>query len=557
VVAYKFSEEELYWAEEISKVYDSFEYYCSEYVQIEDKTTGAAIPFRLWPGQRKILPILVRGKRGISLKARQLGITWMLAALALWRVQTRHMYECVVISAKEEWAVEFLDRVWFIFQRLPHWLQPEVDKRNESRLRIAHRNSSGTPVPSQIKSLTTTVTGAQSKTPNLLILDETARNPHVRSIYDNSKPGIDAAGGQIFAISNAMQDGVGWGWTRDTYVSSMRNENDFARIFMPWWDRPDRPSNFRELQIQEGMHPDSVAQQYPESEDEAITSVFGSYFAQVLKTHTEPRDGTIGHLTGDDNPRTARWEPAASGPLCVWDLPYRLDRDWDGQHWSKRYALGSDVSEGLGQSYSVAYVIDRLTNQIVARLRSNRVDAYQWANMIFRLSWWYAAASDPALICAERTGAGQTVVKRLRELRALQYIRQVPDKAGNTTTKEFGWSETQQAKFELCADLFTYLRQSGTSVPCGILIDELSTYIRHDNGRLDPEAGRYGDCVIAAGCAVQASLYMGEAPKMVGENVMSTVSRQAKIEVLDSTSQMAQALHQRMLEQMEEAESDW
>ena len=522
------------------RIFSDFTYWVDEYVWIEDKVTKAAIPFKLWPGQKKIVPKLFTCPRLISVKARQLGITWLIAAYSLWRALTKPLEEIVIISAKEEWAKEVSERLWFMYQRLPDWQRLPVLQKNESRLKLEHKDQAGNDTSSVIKSLTTTVTGAQSKTPTLLVLDETARNPHIRTIFANSKPGIDAAQGQIIVISNPHQDGVGWGWTRDTYVSSMRHENDFERIFMPWWDRPDRPKDFRDRQIYEGMDEGDAKQQYPETEEEAISSVYGSYFAKVIDRHLKARLGVdaaplpgearqepvadtqvshFGTLTRPgDQWQLSTVEPNPQGILEIWEEPYYKAADWDGDEIADMYAIGSDISEGLGETYSVAHVINRRDDNICARLRSNRVDAHKWAGMLYMLAWYYQSDGKPALICAERTGAGITTIKRLSDLNARQYQYTSSDKATGNLTVQYGWKENQQSKYELCGDLYTWLQDTPNTVPCGILIDECSTYIRHENGKLDPESGKYGDAVIAMGCTLQASQFIGPAPKKTGTN---------------------------------------
>ena len=46
-----------------------------------------------------------------------------------------------------------------------------------------------------------------------------------------------------------------------------------------------------------------------------------------------------------------------------------------------RAGRGADVSEGLGKSYSVGYVIDRKHDELIARVRTNRLDAVQFAEV--------------------------------------------------------------------------------------------------------------------------------------------------------------------------------
>ena len=501
------------WVEraiEIEKVHGSFAYFLDEFALIEEKRDdgqgGRAIPFKLWPEQRRILPMLLTALLLMILKARQLGLTWLCAAYALWLCTMRPLQLVVVISAKEEWAIEFLDRVKFILQRLPEWMYPEKSKETSQELRFRHEDGT----ESIIKSLATTEEGAQSKTPTLLILDETARNRMIRSIYGSSKPGIDAAGGRIIVISNSIKDGVGWSWTRDICTNAMKKLNSFVLLFMSWTAHPGRPANFRELQLQGGMDEDQISDHYPETLTEAISTALGSYFGKTLVRHSSPLPGHMGMIRKDQEGEIG-FHVQQRGILEIWRYPYNLVAGWDGLFWDKRYAMGSDVSEGLGQTFSVAYIQDRLTDEFIARLRSNRVDAHQWGDMLWLLCQYY----HMPLICIERTGAGQTTVKRLSKLNAPQYRRVIPGKVGGGMQAELGWHESQQAKHELLGDLKTYFRNTKGQVFDGILIDESATYIRHDTGKLDPEEGKLGDCVIAAGCTIQASLQMGEPPKII------------------------------------------
>ena len=481
-----------------------------QYCMIEDKLTASAIPFLLWPAQEKILPAISGSPRLIILKARQLGLTWLTAAYCLWLVLARPLQLIIIISISEDIAIEFLDRMKFMLSRLPDWItQGRIKSQTTQTITVNHPEG-----VSVVKSLPTTDFGAQSKTPDLLILDETCWNRSISEIYAASKPGIDAAGGRIIIISNTIKTAPGWSWTRGIFTGALKGENDFTRIFLPWTARPDRPVDFRRRQVREGMDEDDIIEQYPETEEEAISILTGSYFGKVLARHTGLKKGLNGDLARNKL-KEIEWTPAPQGILEVWRYPYPELDGYDGRPWLWRYAVGSDVSEGLGQTYSVAYVIDRVHDEIVARMRSNRVDAYQWAELLYLLSCWY----DGAVICAERTGAGQTTVKRLAELNANQYVRTVPAKVGGGLTTEIGWHESQEAKHLLCGELKTWLRTMKGTLYDGVLLDECSTWIKHEGtGRLGPEEGHLGDCVIAAGCTViGAQSYGGAAEKVKPE----------------------------------------
>ncbi len=503
---------------------NSFDYFVRNYCWIEDKNTGSAIPFDLWPAQRDVVPKFLSSYRLIILKARQLGLTWLTASYCLWLAITKPLQLIVVISATEDLAKEFLGRIAFMRARLPGWLHPPVKRETSENLEFSHMDEQGHPVSSVIQSLPTTEKGAQSKTPTVMVIDESALNRYFRSIFASSKPGLDAAKGRLVIISNAIKTAPGWPFTRELYQNSMRGENDFDRIFMDWQARPDRPADFIQRQLREGMHEEDVSQHYPASEDEAISTMLGSYFGKTLARHSgTTQDGVRGYLV-KDKAGEIEFREDRKGALEVWRFPYHETDSWDGSWWARRYAGGSDVSEGLGQSYSVAYIMDRHFDELACRLRSNRIDAHTWAEMLHLLAQWYKSAVefrpdgslayDNALLCVERTGAGQTTVKRLKDLGANQYVRQMPGKLKGEWTSEFGWSETEQAKHDLSEDLRRWFRTCRGHVYDAILLDECSTWIQPEGTRrLGPEEGHYGDCVIAAGCTVQADLFLGGSPK--------------------------------------------
>ena len=536
----KITDEELeYRYQECEKVYESFAYFLNNYAYIEDKDKKIPVLFKLWPEQKTILPKILTSLLLIILKARQLGLTWLCAAYALWYTMTRPMKLVVVISAKGDWAIEFLDRVYFILGFLPVWLYPGIEKDTTEVLRFKHEDG----LKSTVKSLTTTESGAQSKTPDVLILDETCWNPYIRQIFAASKPGIDAAGGRIIAISNSIKDAPGWGWTRDMYVESMKKLNDFTRIFMWWRAHPRRPDNFKEIQLRGGMDEIDFSNHYPASEEEAISAMAGSYFGDTLAKHDKfLRDteikGFIGHLEMDKQ-KDLDFILDHHDVIELWRWPYHLTKNWNKIYWTKRYAIGSDVSEGLGRSYSVAYVIDRKLDELVCRIRSNRLDAVEWAKVLYWLSIWYCNAIDerggfvPSLICVERTGAGQTTVKELTKFKspgARQYVKIHSGKVGSGLTRILGWEESESSKHLLCGDLKNWFRVTKGGFYCPILIDEASTTIKHEGTRrIGPEDDtKLWDTVVAAGCTIQASQFLEGPPKQIIPSVKGWRKRLAE-----------------------------
>lgn len=490
--------------EKCSRGVKGFIYWLINYVYIEDRKTKRAIPFILWPGQRKAVRKFFFSLFLLILKARQLGLTWLAAAYALWRAQFHYHEFIIIISAREDLAIEFLDRVKFMFDRQPDWLKPHVNKRSGSELSfgIEVKDEQGNirleGLNSVLKSIASTPDAGQSKTISLLILDESALNRYCKEIWSAASPTLEHAGGQAIILSNPSKDKPGWGWTRDKYIGSMKGENTFARMFLPWNEVPGRPENFLELKAaEEGLDDDEIVMQYPSTEEEAVSPLGGSYFGKVI-TGWNPYKGEVGRLVADEDDNI-RFVEEAHGILEIWARPV--------SGWMNRYAIGSDIAEGLGgdHDYSTGYVYDRIDQRFVARMRSNKIEADLWGLELITLGKYYGRA----MICPERTGAGITTVKTIQNADyEMLYYHRKPGKMQGEYVMEYGWNETKENKQVLCADLKSYFRETFTQVPCAILIDECSTFIRHENGKLEHEEGKHDDCVIGAGCTIQASIMM-------------------------------------------------
>jgi len=504
---------------------DSFAVFCDSWVWIEDKEHHGAIPLKLWPSQRAIIQQLTDDMLLILLKTRQVGLTWLCAALVLWLAIKNILHLTVIISYGETHAIEFMDRVYFILDRLPPWMIPTMSAHTRQVLEFKTGN-----LRSTIKSMPTIEMGAESKTPNLLIIDEAHTIRDVGSIYGASLPGIEQAKGRVVIIANSVRGGSGWGWIRDTYTASRDGKNTFKRIFLPWTAHPGRPTDFRERMIASGMDEIDVAEHYPANEAEALAAASGGYFGDTLARHKDFADGIRGHLQLVKGSKIeVEFLEDKHGPVRIWRYPYELVDGWDETYWTHKYAIGSDVSEGLGQTFSTGYVIDRTRDEFVAKIKSNRVDAVEWAEQLRLLALYYGDFRDvtqgrlfrverlTSLICVEVTGSGQTTVKELIKKKANQYVRVVPDKVGSGLTKQYGWPESQTAKYEMAGDLKQYFKSTKGTIYDAELIDQASIFIRGENGRLGHEEGvnKFDDDVIGAGLTIQASVYLGGGPEKI------------------------------------------
>jgi hypothetical protein len=502
--------------------------FVSRYCYIQDRKSGGPIRFELWPGQAEVTAKLLSAKLLAALKARQLGITWLIAAYCLWRSIFRANELIIVISAKEDLAVEFLDRVKYMFDRLPGWLRPPVLKRTTTELSfgVESRDAKGDLVvighQSTIKSIPSTPDAGQSKTISLLVMDETALNRYCKEIWGSAKPTLEHASGQAVIISNPSKVMPGWPWTRQLCTDALKGLNDFELMFLGWQCVPGRGDDFIERQKQSGLDDDDISMQYPSSIEEALSTLGSSYFGKTLAKF-ETIDGEIGTLRKSPGSLIIGFEPDSKGILEVWEHPVA--------HWEQRYAIGSDVAEGLGGDYSVAYVLDRVDQRFVARMRTNKVSADMWAGMLADLGAYY----HDAMVGPERNGAGITTVIKLQELYQHLFYRTKPGTIKGEFLRVYGWQTTNESKQILVDELKRYYREVFDSMPCAYLLDESSTFIRNENGQLGAEDGHHDDCVIAAGITLQVSMAMSVPKDVTPRGLLNMAVRDwARIETSDT-----------------------
>jgi hypothetical protein len=126
--------------------------------------------------------------------------------------------------------------------------------------------------------------GGQSKTPNLLVMDETCKNKMAQAIYNASYAGIKQAKGKIIIISNAIKEGAGWYWTRDLCISAQRKLNDFKLIFLSWRAHPGRSDNFKEECKRANMSDREIGERFPDTIEDALEdrNIKGVYYAKQM-----------------------------------------------------------------------------------------------------------------------------------------------------------------------------------------------------------------------------------------------------------------------------------
>jgi hypothetical protein len=140
-------------------------YFIHQFCMIEDKVLKMWISFRLWDWQFECLDIIHSKVQVIILKARQLGLTWLLVCYALWMMIFRKETGILLFSRRDDEAGELLERIRGMYERLRSFLQPSVTVDN------AQEYQSGL-IDSWVRLFPTTKHSGGMDTATMVIIDE-------------------------------------------------------------------------------------------------------------------------------------------------------------------------------------------------------------------------------------------------------------------------------------------------------------------------------------------------------------------------------------------------
>ncbi len=236
------------------------------YVTIEDpQKNPSIIPFRLWQAQRDTLIALQESPQLIILKARQLGITWLILAYALWLCIWHGNKTVIVISKDQDAANETIRRISGMFARLAN---------KPSELAIDNVGEIGWSNGSRVKAFASSSDAGSSFTGSLLILDELAKNRNADDIYTAAKPTIDDGGAVVILSTAKGRDNL----FHRLWDKAQAGLNNLRAIFIAWDARPGRDDAWYERTAADAVSLAHHRQEYPATADEAFQSLADTPF---------------------------------------------------------------------------------------------------------------------------------------------------------------------------------------------------------------------------------------------------------------------------------------
>lgn len=239
------------------------------HVSIEEPD-GRVIALVLWPFQREAVHAMHQDGCVIVLKARRLGLSWIMLAYALWLAIYSQGIRILVLCKTEADASELLDRIRRMRDRISedrtaqHLLanlkQPAKSRDAVTTLDVGQ---------STIRALVGTEQAARSETAGLVLLDEFAFQRNAGGIWRAILPTIEG-GGRIGVVSTGDGTTGNGAEFAHQWSRAASGESGFRHLFFPWQARPDRDETWRQQTLAQIGDPVRFAVEYPETPEDAF-----------------------------------------------------------------------------------------------------------------------------------------------------------------------------------------------------------------------------------------------------------------------------------------------
>ena len=271
---------------ESKRIKTDCDHFIDNYGAVQDPDSeGGSTAFKLWPEQKRVLHEIQQNRLNIVLKARQLGLTWLVLWYALWCMIVNSGFVVVALSRRDEDAKELVNRLVFSLRRLPRWLTvenkgvipgfPGVCWSNTAHEINIYREGGEV---SRFIAMPAAQDSGRSFTAALVILDEWAFQQWATEIWTAAYPTINRpTGGKVIGLSTAKR------MTLFHDIWDNAQDYGFHRIFLSWRADPRRTDAWYEQTIKALASGQKYLQEYPATAEEAFSAGEGTALAEFSR----------------------------------------------------------------------------------------------------------------------------------------------------------------------------------------------------------------------------------------------------------------------------------
>lgn len=456
-------------ASEKAKCIADCSYFMRDYCKIQHPTRGK-IDFKLWDFQKDVLDQLQTNDLNIILKARQLGLSTLVAGYCLWLLLFHDDKTALIIAINQEVSKNLVSKIRYMHSNLPSWLRGNCVEDNKLSLHFANGSS--------VKAATSTENAGRSEALSMLIIDEAAFIDSAEEIWTSAFSTLSTGGkGIMLSTPNGVGNFFHKKWVEAESGTVL--EHQFNTIKLHWSLHPEHHQDWRDRQtVQLG---DRKAAQ--ECDCSFITSGYTVIDGEIIEWYKGNKMVTPVERRG------------IGGEIWIWDYP----------DYTKTYILSADIARGDGADFSTFHIIEAESLTQCVEFRG-KISTTEFGHMIVNMATEY----NNALLVVENVGIGwaviQTCIDRnypnlLYTSANLEYMD-----TGTQLTKGYdlkrndelkpGISTNVRLRPLLISKLEEYFRERIPNIKSIRLVEEMFVFV-WQNGKAQARHGYNDDLVLA------------------------------------------------------------
>ena len=461
-------------------------YFFNSHLKIQHPVRGL-IKFDTYPFQDECVESFLDERFNIILKSRQLGMSTLVAAYAVWLTLFQRDKNVLIIATKLSIAQNFITKVKTMIRSLPKWLVlPEIVTNNKQLIEFNHGST--------IKAIPTSEDAGRSEALSLLIIDEAAFVRNFDELWMGLYPTI-STGGRVIILSTP--NGVG-GQYYKLYTDADAGLNEFNAIKIPWDAHPERDHEWFEKTTKN-------------LSDRQISQEYLCDFASSGETFLSARDiEWIRHIAIPPKER-------AGHDMNVWIWKYPLS-----EH---NYIITADISRGDSKDFSTFHIIDVNEGECVAEYKG-KIPPDRFAEMLHE----YGMKYNKALLCPENNSYGYATILKLKELQYPNLYHKkrksifIGGYIPSNDTDLAGFTTSGKTRNLILTKLEEVLRNKQIAVYSTRFYEELKTFTWSGN-KAQAMKGYNDDLVISF--AIAAWLYDSSSEYSVNSKILNDADAQS------------------------------
>ena len=441
-------------------------YFMKKYCHIQHPTRGRIL-FNLYPFQAEVLHLFKDNQYIITLKSRQLGISTLASAYALWLMLFHKDKNVLALATTQATARNLVTKTMFMYDELPKWLKLPAVEKNKLSLRLKNG--------SKITAKSSNADAARSEAVSLLLIDEAAFIDNIDETFTAAQQTL-ATGGQCMALSTP--NGIG-NWFHQTWERAETGENSFLAIRLPWTVHPERNQSWRDQQDKD-LGPRMAGQECD------------CDFLASGDTVFEPDDLLFYEQTYQRDPLERR---GVDGNLWIWEQP----------DYTKSYMVVADVARGDSADYSAFHVLD-IEQAVQVGEYKGKLSPKDFGNVLVAISAEY----NDALLVVENANIGWATIEQImeREYRNLYFSpKSQMDTVESYMTKYErdqlvpGFTMSMRTRPLVIAKMMEYIREKSVTVQSKRLMGEMRVFV-WKNGKAQAQTNYNDDLLMAFATAL-------------------------------------------------------